>query len=161
MFTITIKQNFTKELGIKQPVRCRTSNKEKSDLTPMNTLRPFKSIVGMTKGTANTVEAKNRVNGVLLVRGLTLSNGLNARLAHSVSGRYSFEKLTSLVEKGIGRDLLAMKLNKAGNVVVVIECGGKVIFSGGVSLHNIDSAKAKVKQSILHLIKINKAFKIN
>lgn len=161
MFTITIHQSFTKSQGIKMPVRCRTSNKEKSDLTPMNALRPFKSIIGMTKGTANTVEATNRVNGALLVRNLTLDNGLNARMAHQIVGRYEFEKLNSSIEKGIGRDLIAMKVNKAGKALVKIAYDGRVVFNDVIGLSHIDSAKAKVKQTILHLIKINKTFKIN
>lgn len=120
MITITISDTFTKGQIIRQPVRCRTSNKEKSDLTPLNRT-DLKPIVGQSKGCV--IVSKGQIKGISLVkRQLNEVEGyvLRERLHHKFVGNYSFDRLTSRIEKDLRRDLMALVLQKAKQVRIEI-----------------------------------------
>lgn len=120
MIHITISDTFTKGQIVRQPVRCRTSNKEKSDLTPLNRT-DLKPIVGQSKGC--TIVSRGTVKGISLVkRQLEPVEGyvLRDRLHHKFVGSYTFERLTSRIEKDLKRDLMALVLQKAKQVRIEI-----------------------------------------
>lgn len=121
MIQIVISDTFTKGQIVRQPVRCRTSNKEKSDLTPLNRT-DLKPIVGQSKGC--TIVSRGTVKGISLVkRQLEPVEGyvLRDRLHHKFVGCYTFERLTSRIEKDLKRDLMALVLQKAKQVTILIE----------------------------------------
>lgn len=121
MITISISDSFTKNQIVRQPVRCRTSNKEKSDLTPLNRTE-IKPIIGQSKGCM--IVSRGQIKGISLVkRQLEPVEGyvLRDRLHHKFVGSYTFERLTSRIEKDLKRDLMALVLQKAKQVTILIE----------------------------------------
>lgn len=119
MIRIEISDSFIKERGVKQPVRCRTKNKEKSDLTPINQDN-IRYIIGQTKGTANTMSLKSTVKGIALQRKVQSEDYGVEKLRHSFVGVYEIERLTSKVEKSLKRDLMALVLQKSREIEVRI-----------------------------------------
>lgn len=131
MIHITISDTFTKGQIVRQPVRCRTSNKEKSDLSPLNRT-DLKSIVGQSKGC--TIVSRGTIKGIALVkRDLSGESGyvLRERLHHTFVGRYEFDKLTSKIEKSLRRDLMALVLQRAKQVTIHVEG----LQSGSYTIH--------------------------
>lgn len=121
MIHITISDTFTKGQIVKQPVRCRTSNKEKSDLTPLNRA-DLKPIVGASKGCV--IVGKGQIKGISLVRrDLQPIEGyvLRDRLHHKFVGCYTFDRLSGKIEKSLKRDLMALVIQKAKQVNILIE----------------------------------------
>jgi hypothetical protein len=150
MIHITISDTFTKGQIVRQPVRCRTSNKEKSDLSPLNRSE-LKPIIGQSKGCV--IVSRGQIKGISLVRrDLSDIEGytLRKRLNHSFIGSYSFERLDSKTEKSLKRDLMALVLQKAKQIKVEIAKDGKVIAVFEHSnCNNYQLAFNKVKQAIL------------
>lgn len=150
MIQIKISDTFTKDLIVRQPVRCRTSNKEKSDLTPLNRT-DIKSIIGQSKG--STIVGKGQIKGISLVkRQLEPIEGyvLKQRLNHSFIGHYTFDRLTGKIEKSLKRDLMALVLQKAKQVRIEItglESGSYIIKRENCSDYN--GLFNKVKNIIL------------
>lgn len=116
---IVIADKFSKEVLNKNFIRCRSKNKEKSDLTPLDADN-IKPVVGVTPGSAITVNLNSHVKGVALQRKVQEHEyGVN-KLYHKFVGYYDIDKLTGSIEKSIKRDLMALVLQKSHYIEIKI-----------------------------------------
>lgn len=83
---------------------------------------------------------------------------LSKGFKHVFNGRYELDKLTGPQNKGLKRDLLAMKALHAGKVHIVIKDHTGERYNGVLSLVNPDSTHKRLKNTILQIIHFQKLF---